>query len=858
MNKSASNNTLSVGFVYSICTLFISLPPAYAQTPADSESLFEEIFIVGSRTLGRTADDLPVPVDLLDEELLRDTGQFELGRMLQQTAPSFNFSSSAISDGTDALRPATLRGLGPDQTLVLINGKRRHQASLIHINTSVGRGTAGTDMNAIPVSSIERVEILRDGAAAQYGSDAIAGIINIVLKNEDEAGQVSGSWGQFSEGDGGTYALDFNKGFGLGAVGFANLTLHYRDRNHTDRSDPQGVCLYGGCVDTDGNGYLEPAPGFELLEVEGPARNGLRIGDAESEQFAAVLNTSFDVGTGELYGFLTWSQRDNESAAFYRNPAGSGAALEDSQNPVHADGFLPLIASDIRDHSVSVGYLLEFSADSSLDLSYTTGNNAIDYETRNSGNYSYANWLRFGQGLSDEEIREQIPRQAYAYGLELDLTTLNLDYTHGFGALNIGTGLEYRRDEFRIISGEEYSWQDYDTDPATGLDLYPQNADGGIQGFNGIPLASRTDEDREVISAYVDAELDATDNLFLSAALRYDDYEGFGETINYKIAASLKLTETLKLRSSYNTGFRAPSMQQLYFNNISTQIRGESAVTVGTFRNDSPAVRAIGVPELKEEESRNLGFGLALNLTPAWEFTADFYQIDIDDRITISNQLAAANYPGPLAVALGEVGAGAAQFFLNGASTETRGVDLVTSYTGLALGNGSLDLTLAANYTDTDVTETYVPTDGALSTVDPAAVFSAQDISIVEEWQPKDRIILTAKYYVGAFSANFTFNRFGKYATIDDLGRQTYDEEWLTDIRLNYRFKDAINVFVAANNIFNVTPDEVTNTGSRGGLFESSPGAMDMASDSVFRYSRRSAPFGFNGAFVTAGASYEF
>ncbi|WP_240554785.1 TonB-dependent receptor plug domain-containing protein [Oceanicoccus sagamiensis] len=302
-----------------------------AQQTAGANQVIEEVVTIGTRTKGRSAEDLPVPVDVLNAEALSNTGHTEVGRMLQSLAPSFNFSSSSISDGSDALRPATLRGLGPDQTLVLINGKRRHQASLIHINTSVGRGTAGVDMNAIPAASIKRIEVLRDGAAAQYGSDAIAGVINIVLKDADEGGDVSASYGEYTEGDGETYNLDASKGFALGDGGFLSATFNYRDRGRTNRAGVQGACAYGGCADTDMNGIDEIGDPREI-DFD---RKSFRIGDADSEQYAFTLNAAYNLGMGELYGFLTYSERENESGAFYRNPSsGSDAYLDDGDNVI--------------------------------------------------------------------------------------------------------------------------------------------------------------------------------------------------------------------------------------------------------------------------------------------------------------------------------------------------------------------------------------------------------------------------------------------------------------------------------------------------------------------------------------------
>ncbi|MGB5629416.1 MAG: TonB-dependent receptor plug domain-containing protein, partial [Woeseiaceae bacterium] len=503
MNKTNEANTVRSGLrgvrgnaALAALVLAVALPPGVAMAQ-DSETI-EEIVTLGTRQAGRVSADLAVPVDTLSSDEMEATGQTEVGRMLQVLAPSFNFSSSSISDGTDALRPATLRGLGPDQTLVLVNGKRRHQASLIHINNSVGRGTAGTDMNAIPAIAIKRIEVLRDGAAAQYGSDAIAGVINIQLKDDTEGGSFGLSAGEYSEGDGQTTNVDLYKAFSLGNEGYLGVSFNYRDRERTNRAAPQGGCLYGGCADTDGNGYLEPAPGNEQREVTGPGRNGFRIGDADSEQIGVVVNAGMELGNGELYSFITYSGRDNQSGAFYRNPAGSGAALDDGENVV-VDGFLPLINSEIDDQSFNVGYRAEFDDDSALDLSFTSGRNTIDYTTSNSANYSFVNELNYGVGLSDADIRAQIPREAFAYGIELGLQTINLDYTTSVGDVYLAIGTELREDTYKVIAGDEYAYRDYDTDE-DGDPLYPQNASGGIQGFPGISPLSAADESRNVIS----------------------------------------------------------------------------------------------------------------------------------------------------------------------------------------------------------------------------------------------------------------------------------------------------------------------------------------------------------------------
>ena len=838
---------------------------ASAWAQPESGMIIEEMVTLGSRAPGRVAQDLPVPVDSLEAEAMRNTGHTEVGRMLQTLAPSFNFSSSSISDGTDALRPATLRGLGPDQTLVLVNGKRRHQASLIHINTSVGRGTAGTDMNAIPASSIKRIEVLRDGAAAQYGSDAIAGVINIILDDSPTDGYFSVSQGEYSEGDGKTTSIDLSKGFELGDMGFLDATLNFRDRGSTNRAGLHGECQFPGCVDSDMDGILEPG---DPREVTAP-RNTFRIGDAESEQIALTINSAVELGQGELYGFITYSRRDNQSAAFFRHNGNTGgnAPLADGDATIPA-GFLPKINSEIVDLSFSTGYRIDFDNDASLDLSYTTGSNTIDYLTSDSINSSFANAQRYSTTLTSEEIRGSVPREAFAYGLELELDTLNLDFTQSFDQFFWAMGAELRTDLYKINAGDDYAYRDYDTED--GVSLYADDRSGGIQGFPGIGPQSAVNESRDVFSVYMDAEYQVSEFWMLNGAVRYDDYDGFGNTVNYKLATNLAVTDSVRLRGAVSTGFRAPSMQQLYFNNVSTQfvvdvddvdMDGDTteliAQEVGTFRNDSGLAQAIGIPELKEEESTNLSFGVAADLTDALSMTVDFYSIDIDDRIVISNRLG-FGLADPLDAALIQAGAGAGQFFLNGADTETDGVDVVTTYSGLELAGGELEMTLVANFTDTDVVNLYTPPGSGLEDVAVDEVFNTQDISIIEEWQPKDRMSFNANWIRDRWSVNLAFNRYGEY-TVTDGGTQTYGAEILTDLRVSYAFDNGLSLAIMGNNIFDVYPDRNLIGNSRTGAIEDGPdGSLIVDSPGVFAYSRRSAPFGFNGAYYSASLSYRF
>ena len=454
--------------------------------------VLEEVVVVGTRFQERSITDSPVPVDVIRREEILKTGQHEVGRAIQRLIPSFNFSSSSISDGTDALRPATLRGMGPDQVLVLVNGKRRHGSALIHVNRSVGRGTAGTDLNAIPLGAIKRIEVLRDGASAQYGSDAIAGVINIVLKDDDEGG-VRASYGATYEGDGDQYVASLDKGFRIGKDGMLHATFEYRNRGRTNRAGLSGdvqyrdtvTCTLSDCTDTqlpNKDALLENNPGDTKVILSDPGdkeknfnRRNFRIGDGDSEQFSGALNFDTPIGKGlELYSFADVSRRENETGGFYRQPGSGG-------NPVgsgYPDGFLPLMNTTIWDFSFGAGLIREFENGLKADLGVVHGGNTFNFVVANSHN---ASWVTSGRG--------QGANSADAGTLGLYLTTVNLDFSLPVPDknLNLAWGAEYRRDNYRIEAGEEYSYTDYDDPPQSG-------GVAGIQVFRGFGPENEVDE----------------------------------------------------------------------------------------------------------------------------------------------------------------------------------------------------------------------------------------------------------------------------------------------------------------------------------------------------------------------------
>ena len=807
----------------------------------DDENILEEVMVTGSRASFSTADDAPVPVSVLSNEMLTNTGATELGRAIQAAAPSFNFSSSSISDGTDALRPATLRGLGPDQTLVLINGKRRHTSALIHVNTSVGRGTAGTDMNAIPISAVQRVEVLRDGAAAQYGSDAIAGVINIILKSSATDGLASMEYGETYEGDGETWVANANKGFALGQDGYFNVTYQYRDRGATNRAGLDGTRQYP-C--TDGVNIDFSCSTITTLDPREATfdRLSFRIGDADSEQHSLVANAALTAGIGELYGFFTYSTRDNQSGGFTRTASNAtGNVLS-----IYPDGFLPLINSDIEDMSFFGGYRWDIGSGWDFDVSAGYGENEFGFVISNSLNASF--------GASS-------PTSASAGKLVLDQTTFNFDssklFDGGSVPINLAWGAEYREEGYQIKPGEPVSYEDGgEVNPFTGQAYSP-----GFQVFRGFSPNEAVDEDRDSWALYVDVESQITDSLLLTGAVRHEDFSDFGSTTNWKVSGRFDITETFAVRAAANTGFRAPSMQQQFFNSISTQFVSRPGMSGlfpeerGTFRNDSAVARALGIPQLQEEQSDNYSLGFIWDPTENLSFTVDYFKIDIDDRIIISGAISATNPSVPQSIrdVLEANSIGAAQFFTNAGKTTTDGIEAVMSWSKPTSNGGVFKLDGSAAFISTDVSGE-VNTDGLLEGLEDV-IFTSQDRSIIEEWQPENRAQLTGSYALGNWFFLARVNYYGKYTIQEGNGdRQTFGSEVFPDIMAEYVFNDSgFSIQVGANNVTDTTPDKNLIGQSRAG---SIPGIVD--SPGVFTFSRRAAPFGFNGGYWYVKAIYRF
>ena len=692
---------------------------------------FAEEITVGSRTIGAAAEKA-VPVDILTSQQIQATGATQTMEVIQALAPSFNFPRPTVSDGTDSVRPATLRGLGPDQVLVLINGKRRHQTALIHINSTIGRGSTGVDLNAIPVSAIERIEILRDGASAQYGSDAIAGVINIVLKsgakpvtlmlkaggNNGSFTEVTGASRDFS--DGGTIDTTGSGGWKIGR-GTVNLAGEFRDRKGTNRAgfDTRDQLAAG---DAGNNPVAQP---------------NTHWGEAKTRDVLFFANSETPLSEGKttsLYAFGGWSRRTGEHGGNFRR------AIDTTNWPtIYPLGFLPLIEPTIIDASGTAGVRGTRSG-WFWDASGQFGHNRLDYNITNSLNVS------FGPTIPPNQS------EFYSGALDFDQFVGNFDVSRQFdvglaGPMNVAFGVQWLRENYQIIAGEVASYEF-----GGSLNQFGTAAGTpGAQVFPGFRPSNEVDVSRNNVGVYVDVEGDLTDLLRLGLAGRYEKYSDFDATADGKVTVRLQPDRRFVIRGAVSTGFRAPSLGQSYFSTISTNFLLDSATgqflpqEVATFPVGSDEARALGATPLTPEQSLHFSGGVVINPVTGLDVTADFYRIDIDDRIVFSD-----NFTGPKIVEfLRPFGAAtSARFFTNAIDTETKGMDLTVNYL-TALKEGTLRLTLSYNHTSTEVVR-ILPTPPQLAGLENT-LFSSVPPNDIEKRryecaQPKDSLRLAGDW----------------------------------------------------------------------------------------------------------------
>ena len=812
---------------------------------SNSVNVLEEVVVLGTRREGRTIADSNVPIDVLNAQDLAVNGLTETNQLLSRLLPSFNFPQPSITDATDQIRPATLRGLAPDHTLVLINGKRRHKSALVNLNGSVGRGSQAVDINQIPANAIKTIQVLRDGAAAQYGSDAIAGVINIVLKDSPDGIGFSATYGRsettvdgvpdvrdvaavnnpdgtqsvvvspggdIDRDDGDTLTLRGNAGFSLGGDGFVNAAVEFRDRDITNRSgfDPrQQYALI--------DGQLDPRE-FEFN------RFNHRFGNADVEDLTATVNAAKPISaTAEAYLFATYGERDGNSAGFYRR-------AQDSRNvpEIYPDGFLPQIETESEDMSIAVGVRWELAGwDGDTSLVY--GENDISLGVVNSLNTSFGptSQTEFDVG-----------------GLTNDHTVFNVDlsklYDVGDMEVNVAVGFEYRDEGYQLDAGEPASLPN-----GPGVGPFPGAT--GSQVFPGFTPAAEVNDSRDNIALYLDLDTDVTQDWNVAVAGRYEDYSDFGSNFSWKAASRYNITDTFTLRGSVQTGFRAPSVGQQFFQSIATVFIDAVPFETGTFTPDSDVDVALGSPGLDAEESFGFGLGFTWQPLDALNITVDYFDIDIDDRIVLSENLSGPEVEAVLAAA--GVNATQGRFFLNGADSSTEGFDVVATYSMNVGEYGTLDLAASFNHTETDVDVIPVPLTINIGT---DGIFSAREERRLEIGTPEDKLNLSATWIYGDLQVVLRANRFGE--TVDPQGNEAEDEvidaEWITDLDIQYDFTENIYAAIGANNLFDVYPETTQSFNDRNGI-------STATFDRIFPYSGFS-PFGFDGRFIYARLGFNF
>jgi iron complex outermembrane receptor protein len=825
MNTLASRSLLltfaSVGALMA-CPALAQSPQSQTPPPQDTTSL-DEVVVTGTRTAGRSRLDTIAPVDVISGETLSRQGAgTETATALAATAPSINFPRPAISDGSDHVRPVTLRGLAPDQALVLINGQRGHISALVNVNGSLGRGSAAFDLNTIPTVTLGTVEVLRDGASAQYGSDAIAGVMNLRLREASEGGGVTLSYGAYKtevetargqrdESDGAQTSLSGWVGLPLGDDGFLTVSGELQDREPTNRSD-----------------FAIPTatPTGSTTTILG------RFGDPAVEAASIWFNAGKPIDANwSIYGFGGYQHKNTESAATAR-------AFNNANNvlSVYPNGFLPIIATEIDDFNLYGGTKGE-AGGINWDFSAGYGRNTLDYRVLNTINASYgaASPLEFDAGGLEYE--------QWIFGVD-GVRQVN---TGWYEPLNVAFGIEARKEGFVQTAGEPKS---YDKNPGS-------TQGGGAQGFPGFSPSNAVDVERSNWGAYLDLEGKFTEAFSFGAAARYEDYSDFGDTLTGKVSARYDFSPSFAIRGAISTGFRAPALQQQYFSyiatNLVTTVVGGVPVTnliqSGTFRPGDAVSIALGATPLEPETSVNYSIGGVFR-SGGFELTVDAYQIDVEDRIILSENLgptrpsqSAATTAAVLAI-IQPLGVTSARFFTNGLETTTTGIDVVGRYRMQTDEHGRFDFTLAGNFNQTEVTK--VPGIPLVSIpVSPNFLFDRANILAFEEGTPETKIVGSVDWELGPWSTTARATYFDTVLVANNNALIDFDtsDATLLDLEARYEFDRGVTVAIGVNNALDAYP---THT----------PASLNSPTGSV-GYPQYS-PFGFNGRFLYARVGYSW
>ena len=793
----------------------------------------EEVVVVGTRALPRSVEESSVPVDVISTEDFEDQAGFEMSNLIRAVVPSFHVSDNPSRDLAALLRPINLRGLAPDHTLVLMNGKRRHRGAVIQwISNGASNGAQGPDISAIPAIALERMEVLRDGAAAQYGSDAIAGVVNFVLKDAAEGFSLEARYGAYTEDSNEDMtSVAANLGLPLTASGFANLSLEYGESAPTDRSVQHS--------------HATELIALGIANVAVPAKPW--GSPTVNDSIKAAVNLGIDLdGNMALYAFGNHASREVSTAFFFRSPMNRNGVYKTSANKflvggegcaakygdidstaanllsfrdrlvadsgcfsfveMLPEGFTPQFGAEISDLSAVAGVKGELANGILWDVSASIGENNLDAFNHNTLNASLG-----PDTPRDFDIGEYTQRE----------TSFNLDVTWPLdvGAasdLNVAAGLEARNEEFEISTGERAAWE---------VGPYQQYGfAAGSNGFGGFNPATAGSWDRSNTAGYVDLEVNPTEAWRIGGALRYEDFDGFGGTTNFKLATHLRLTDSFALRASAGSGFRAPTPGQSNARNLSTVVNAQTNEFEerGTIGSTHPVAVALGGRELQPEESANFSVGLVFSTENGFSVTLDYFSIDIDDRIALSGLFTVTDEIKQQLVAQGVPQAGeftSVRYFTNDFDTETTGIDLVAGY-GWDTGSGDAGIQFSYNKTDTEV-------------VDSSSI-SAGTIRNLEHGWPETRYNLTYRQAFNQWDLTARYSYFGDW--YDDHAGADFSGYGLADIQVRYNFANGLALTVGAENALDEYPDEAINFGNG-------------------RRYPRYAPAGHNGALVFARIS---
>lgn len=713
----------------------------------------EEIVVVGARGEGRDPLESMVPVDVISADDMQSVATLggELGELLQALAPSFSFPRQSNSGSVDHIRPAQLRGLSPDQVLVLVNGKRQHATAVVNLEAAIGLGSTAFDFNTIPLIAIERIEILRDGAAAQYGSDAIAGVINVVLKDAAEGGSVIASYGAHftdfeptndSITDGQTFNVAADYGFALGEAGSLRVGLDYRERSATNR------------------GGIGALPFFEEQTPANQALDNMKLfapGDGDSEDLSGYYNANVPVGGSEFYSFGRFNTRDAEGAAFFRYPDGFSGVPE-----IHPNGYRPVTIGDSIDTSITAG-LRGDVGNTDWDVSVTVGRNEYEFGVRNSANPSFGAASPTAFDLAEFEFLQAI--------FNADGVT-TFERGSNASALTLAYGVEFRRENYETEAGDPESFM--------AGPLADSKAVGAEAG-PGLDASSTADVDREVFAVYGDLTVPVSERLTFGLAGRYEDYDDFGDAFTGKLSGRLALSDSVALRAAVGTNFRAPSLAQTAFE-FSTQNFGAGGMleTFGHLPVSDPLAMANGALPLEEEESDNVSVGVVYDGGEILSITVDYFRIDIDERITLVSG-----------------STDNVTFFSNLVDTETDGVD-ITARGAVDAGTSTIRWSAAYNTTDTEVKN--------------PSVIGEEALNILETAPPDDKIVLQGNWDVARWGFLLRATRFGETTRDFDFGggfppAQTYDAVWSIDVEAAYEIRDGWTVAIGGDNIADEFPE---------------------------------------------------